>query len=264
MSAEDKSRGVRTSSLLSRSFRNAPDTRSGSQSWAPTWAAPAWATPGPGAPGSTCGVTPARRSSSRVTPCRCPQKWPSRRRCVTKPCGHDHGCWTGAAPPMRPARTCHICTVANRCLGPDGTFHYAKLVVPRLESLTAACLDCEGSLMPGQGPNSAWRYDYVSREIAQALVSLAQGQTYMEASTAVRQSLQRHLEAAGRAAPWNERGMKHGQLRPRGSRPTPRPPSGPRSRHGPRSSPSTARASGGARAAASSRPSRCCARTATT
>lgn len=112
--------------------------------------------------------------------------------------------WRGK-PPRRRQR--------YRCVDPvTKAWHYVEPPVPRVEALTDACLDCESDLAPGQGPNAARRYDYVSREIAAALVALANGASYMEASANVRVNLARHYRAVDRDLPWTEDTIRHGQL----------------------------------------------------
>ena len=112
--------------------------------------------------------------------------------------------WKGAAPRRRQRW---------RCIAPDGSFHRVPVAkVARLEALTQACLDCENELHHSQGHRVAAKYDFVAREVAAALVALANGATYADASKAVRSSVGRLLRQAGRPLPWSETGMTHGQL----------------------------------------------------
>lgn len=72
---------------------------------------------------------------------------------------------------------------------PENTTHKFTPRVVRLEAATARCLDCESPLSVGQGPNAARRYDFAAREIAAALVGLANGATYSEASLTARRTV---------------------------------------------------------------------------
>lgn len=91
-----------------------------------------------------------------------------------------------------------------RCFDPADpktkTHKFTPKVV-RLEAMEPHCLECENPLTTGLGPNAARRYDFAAREIAAALVALANGATYAEASHTARRSvfeLTRHWPDADR------------------------------------------------------------------
>lgn len=83
--------------------------------------------------------------------------------------------------------------------------------VPRLEALEHRCLDCESHLDVAQGPNIARRYDYVAREVASALVALANGATYQQAALTARTTVAAQFARVGRDLPWTAANMNHGQ-----------------------------------------------------
>lgn len=80
-------------------------------------------------------------------------------------------------------------------------FHRFVPPVPRLESLEHRCLDCESHLDVAQGPNAPRRYDFVAREVASTLVSLANGATYMQAAFTARTTVAAQFGAVGRDLP---------------------------------------------------------------
>jgi hypothetical protein len=95
-----------------------------------------------------------------------------------------------------------------RCYDPENPEDWHKFTpkVVRLEAVERHCLDCESPLASGQGPNAARRYDFAAREIAAALVGLANGATYSEASLTARRTvfdLAKHWPDARR--PYEER-----------------------------------------------------------
>lgn len=59
----------------------------------------------------------------------------------------------------------------------------------RFEAVEPHCLECESPLSVGEGPNAAHRHDFAAREIAAALVAVANGATYSQASLGARRSL---------------------------------------------------------------------------
>lgn len=61
--------------------------------------------------------------------------------------------------------------------------------VVRLEAARAHCLECENDLTPGQGPNAGRHYDFAAREIAAALVAVANGSTYAQAGLTARHTV---------------------------------------------------------------------------
>jgi hypothetical protein len=72
---------------------------------------------------------------------------------------------------------------------PENATHKFTPRVVRLESLEPHCLECESAVAAGQGPNAARGYDFAAREIAAALVGLANGNTYAEASLTARRTV---------------------------------------------------------------------------
>jgi hypothetical protein len=106
-------------------------------------------------------------------------------------CGNPaHRCWTvwrdgyyGRAPGRRQRYRCFDPS------DPENSTHKFTPKVVRLESLEPHCLECESTLASGQGPNAARGYDFAAREIAAALVGLAKGNTYAEASLTARRTL---------------------------------------------------------------------------
>lgn len=109
-----------------------------------------------------------------------------------------------------------------RCVNPDDrtAFHRFTPPVPRVES--SAHRGLPNSLAVGTGPVAARRYDYVAREVAAALVSLAHGSTYQAAAEAARRDVAVELETARAGAWWADQTMRHGQPAADWSRCSPR------------------------------------------
>jgi hypothetical protein len=78
-----------------------------------------------------------------------------------------------------------------RCVNPKNRsdWHRFRPAVVRFEAVEPHCLDCESPLSLGDGPNVAHTYDFAAREIAAALVAVANGATYSQASLGARRSL---------------------------------------------------------------------------
>ena len=68
----------------------------------------------------------------------------------------------------------------------------SRPAVVRFEAVEPHCLDCESPLSLGDGPNVAHTYDFAAREIAAALVAVANGATYSQASLGARGFPLRH------------------------------------------------------------------------
>ncbi len=73
-----------------------------------------------------------------------------------------------------------------RCQGPDGQFHRFVPPVPRQRSEFGVCEACDNDVQVYEGPVVQRRGLYEVREIAEALVSVANGVTYTEAARRVR------------------------------------------------------------------------------
>ena len=78
-----------------------------------------------------------------------------------------------------------------RCHHPENPadFHRFTPAVMRLEAIEHRCGKCESALPPGQGPNVPRRYDHAGREIAAALVAVANGSTYEQAAVTARRAV---------------------------------------------------------------------------
>jgi hypothetical protein len=91
-----------------------------------------------------------------------------------------------------------------RCFDPHNRAEWHRFTpkVVRLEAVEPRCLECESPLDFGEGPNSARRCDFPAREIAAALVAVANGSTYSHAALTARQSVfqvSKHFGVAHRA-----------------------------------------------------------------
>jgi len=73
-----------------------------------------------------------------------------------------------------------------RCTAPSGEFHrfVGALSVTRVED--GFCPTCERPYGPSEGPATPWRYDYLVREIASALVAIGSGDTYTHVAESLR------------------------------------------------------------------------------
>jgi hypothetical protein len=78
-----------------------------------------------------------------------------------------------------------------RCVNPNdrSDWHRFRPTVVRFEAVEPHCLECESPLAVGEGPNAAHHHDFAAREIAAALVAVANGATYSQASLGARRSL---------------------------------------------------------------------------
>lgn len=90
-----------------------------------------------------------------------------------------------------------------RCVNPDdrSDWHRIGLPVARAVAEQHRCLDCQQIVPPHAGPVVAGSYHYLSKVVAAALVEVAKGRTYSEASQAARLALDvaggHHPEAHG-------------------------------------------------------------------
>lgn len=73
-----------------------------------------------------------------------------------------------------------------RCTGPDGSFHRFLGVVSRTRSTDETCSECENHIAPHEGPAAPAEFEYLIREIANALIEVGHGATYTDAAKRVR------------------------------------------------------------------------------
>ncbi len=73
-----------------------------------------------------------------------------------------------------------------RCTLPDGSFHRFVPPLPRQHVADGVCLTCDNPVHTHQGPVTMRRGFYQVKEMAGALVAVAQGITYAEAARRVR------------------------------------------------------------------------------
>lgn len=93
-----------------------------------------------------------------------------------------------------------------RCLDVEtGDWHRFVEVLPRQQAKHGRCLECETGLDVWEGPQSARLYHFSSREIARALVRVAEGMSYRSTAEYVRGLAGRRRPSASRPAPNNKR-----------------------------------------------------------
>jgi hypothetical protein len=73
-----------------------------------------------------------------------------------------------------------------RCTRPDGSFHRFLGVVSRTRALDDTCTECENHIAPHEGPAAPAEFEYLIREIANALIEVGHGATYTDAAKRVR------------------------------------------------------------------------------
>jgi hypothetical protein len=73
-----------------------------------------------------------------------------------------------------------------RCTRPDGSFHRFLGVVSRTRATDDTCTECENHIAPHEGPATPAEFEYLIREIANALIEVGQGATYTDAAKRVR------------------------------------------------------------------------------
>lgn len=73
-----------------------------------------------------------------------------------------------------------------RCIGPDGVYHRFLGTMSRTRVHDETCQECENHVAPHEGPSSPADFEYLVREIADALVDVGRGQTYTDAAKRVR------------------------------------------------------------------------------
>lgn len=73
-----------------------------------------------------------------------------------------------------------------RCSPDGGDPHRFTPVVPRVTTRAGECLDCERELASHEGPHAVRRYEFDTRQMATALVQVAGGVSYREATAGIR------------------------------------------------------------------------------
>ncbi len=62
-----------------------------------------------------------------------------------------------------------------RCTRRDGSFHRFLGVVNRTRATDDTCTECKNHIAPHQGPETPEEFEYLIREIANALIEVGQG-----------------------------------------------------------------------------------------
>jgi hypothetical protein len=73
-----------------------------------------------------------------------------------------------------------------RCTLQDGSFHRFLGVVSRTRAVDQTCSECENHIAPHEGPAAPAEFEYLIREIANALVEVGHGNSYTDAAKRVR------------------------------------------------------------------------------
>lgn len=73
-----------------------------------------------------------------------------------------------------------------RCIDVTGDFHRFLGSTARTRATAAFCLECDNDVRPHEGPVTPWRFEYLVREVAEALVSLGRGMSYTEVAKRAR------------------------------------------------------------------------------
>jgi hypothetical protein len=73
-----------------------------------------------------------------------------------------------------------------RCTRPDGSFHRFLSVVSRTRAADETCSECENHIAPHEGPAAPAEFEYLIREIANALIEVGHGATYTDVAKRVR------------------------------------------------------------------------------
>ena len=73
-----------------------------------------------------------------------------------------------------------------RCTRPDGSFHRFLGVVSKTQATDDTCTQCENRIAPHEGPAVPGEFEYLIREIANALIEVGRGGTYIDAAKRVR------------------------------------------------------------------------------
>ena len=73
-----------------------------------------------------------------------------------------------------------------RCTLQDGSFHRFLGVVSRTRAVDQTCSECENHIAPHEGPAAPAEFEYLIREIANALVEVGHGSSYTDAAKRVR------------------------------------------------------------------------------
>lgn len=75
-----------------------------------------------------------------------------------------------------------------KCVPDDAAAHRFTPPLPRVLTPEGECLDCERDLASHEGPQVVRRYRFHTRDVAEALVAVADGSSYREASANIRAS----------------------------------------------------------------------------
>lgn len=67
-----------------------------------------------------------------------------------------------------------------RCISSDGSYHRFVGVLGRTRATVETCTECENHVAAHQGPATPSQFEYLVREVAQALVELGAGGTYRD------------------------------------------------------------------------------------
>ncbi|MFO8076721.1 MAG: hypothetical protein R6T85_11460 [Egibacteraceae bacterium] len=85
-----------------------------------------------------------------------------------------------------------------RCVAPDGSFHRFLGPSTRTRATENHCEECDNDIAAHQGPASPWRFEYLVREVSEALVALGRGMSYTDAARRARQAANRGREKPAR------------------------------------------------------------------
>ena len=73
-----------------------------------------------------------------------------------------------------------------RCVAPDGSYHRFLGALGRTRTDQGTCLECENHIAVHEGPAAPAEFEYLVREIADALVALGRGSSYTDTARRVR------------------------------------------------------------------------------
>jgi hypothetical protein len=73
-----------------------------------------------------------------------------------------------------------------RCTLSDGSYHRFLGVVSRTRTTDETCSECENHIAPHEGPAAPAEFEYLIREIANALIEVGHGNTYTDVAKRVR------------------------------------------------------------------------------
>ena len=73
-----------------------------------------------------------------------------------------------------------------RCISSDGSYHRFIGALGRTRSNDHTCVECENNIAAHEGPAAPAEFEYLVREVAQALVRLGQGASYTDVAKRTR------------------------------------------------------------------------------